>query len=1367
MANFQSYLNLSESGQLLVEISLLINTRMSVKDLELIASLSKDEDIRRIGSEFTNNDLNSCASERFFIYRYAAVEPIEFDKEEIFFHAIAKPYFRNLCVGYYKFTKEKKYGWSWSWSENFQELGNLMRLYVFDEQFIKSNEMFRLMFERVKLDERWMMSDKILSKIFLKGLQIEKFKRIQFIEVRQQLVEEAFSYLFFQMKYSKSFCDYMVQHVNQIKQVSTINKLTHFLMLSGDRKALGKIISTSKNDYLVTVSKNQLSFINADFVSSLTEFEKNNLILKKLEGSKKSQFNTINYLAGLCLLKLESKAVIWEDYWKGLTKDAMITNYLSLTLGLLSQQAKPELINEWNRTSDDYIIKNSAVHSLLFLAYAALWLGRTSLSRTLLNHPPLIALSNDFLWIAQEYNALKQILEGDTDEISKEAVLWQIYAPKPEWEVLLEQLDNILNLTVNSNSAKEERLIWRFNPESFYLEPILQKLNKNGSWSKGRKLNTEKYTERELSQFANGQDLEILRAHHKLQNSNLYVYDNPAKPELIADLLDKMVGCSNLYLENSNDTALQINRGKLELQLVKTDKGYHFDSPFKLNDKELPFIFKRETPTRYSFIPISKEQQQLITLLSRKKVVLPNQAEDQLKEKLKKMVSILPVHSNLIIDDSSVPEHPCDGRIYVHFLPVGEFFNVELFVKPFSEVPPYFTPGKGYERVIAELKGSTYFVKRDLNAENTAAEELMAISSVLDIRSREGEIWTLDGIEPCLALLAELNDLRKENKIIIEWPQGERLKISSYANFDSLFMNVRSSGNWFELEGELRINDDLVMDMELLLERSRDSKNRFISLDDGTYLALTEKLFRRLREIESWTQKNKNKLMISQFAGAAFSDFPEEMNFSYDTKWKAFVDKMKTSSTKVFELPLGLNAELRPYQTEGYQWLQRMADWGAGACLADDMGLGKTVQAIAMLLSRAKDGPALVVAPASVCANWISELAKFAPSLIAHNLSQASDRNKCIEDLKAEEVLVTTYGLLHQASDTLCAKKFNTIVLDEAQSIKNRFTKRSQAAMELQSDFKIITTGTPIENHLGELWNLFHFINPGLLGTAKMFQERFSLPIEKWGDKEKRGQLQKLIKPFILRRLKKEVLKDLPEKTEITLRIERSDAESSFYEALRRKALDSIQGGKFEHEGAKRLQVLAELMRLRRCCCHPALITGGEKIPSSKLEALKDLVDELLQNGHKALIFSQFVDYLRIIEKEIKKMGVSYQYLDGSTPLKKRKIAIDAFQGGDGDIFLISLKAGGTGLNLTAADYVIHVDPWWNPAVEDQASDRAHRIGQQNPVTVYRLVAEGSIEEKIVKLHGSKREMAEALLQDTDGKVSLNADDLLDLLKGF
>jgi len=1366
MANIDKYLQLSETGQLLVEICLLIQDRKTIKELEEIVKLSGNPMVLQLGTDISNNELNSCAVERFLIYRYSAIEPIDFDKEEIFFHAIGKAYFKDLCLGFYKFTKEKKYGWSWSWSENFQELGNLMKLYVFDDEFFKKNEQYKNLFERVKLDERWMMSEKILSKIFLKGLSIEKFERIPFPEIRMKLIEEVFAFFFFQMRPAKPFCDYLLTHIASVKQINTVNKLTHLLMLLGDKKGLDKLIKKAPNDYTLSLAKAQRFFLEGDFQNALIQFELNTIQHKKIEGQKRINFNIIYFLSGLCLLKLEAKANIWEEYWKQLYKEAISSSYLSLTMGMLSHQAKPEIYNEWSRTPDDYIIKNNTPQQMLFLAYAAFWLGRTSLCKALLNNKILIDSTFNYPWVKQEYDVLKMMLEGFTDNLPEQAVLWQIYAPKPEWELLLEHLETLLADSNVTTSTKDERLIWRFNPSDFNLDAILQKLNKNGTWSKGRKLNPEKLLEKEITRLASAQDLEIIKTLNKIYSSSNYNYYQTKDANLIAELLENLIGHPLLFLENSNDTAFQIYRGKLELQVLKSDDGYHFDNSLKDQVSDNPFIFKRETPTRYSYVPIRKEQLELINLIGRKKIVLPAKAEEQLKETLKKMVSVLPVHSDLIIDDSSVPEHPCDDRIYLHFLPIGEFFNVELFVKPFTEQPPYFTPGKGHERILADVKGQTFYVKRNLDSENSHAEELIAASAVLDLRNREGDIWTLDGIEPCLALLAELNELRKENKIVIEWPQGERLKISSYANFDSLFMNVRSNGNWFELEGELRVSDDLVMDMQLLLEKSRDSKNRFISLDDGSYLALTETLFRRLREIESWTQKSKNKLMISQFAGAAFSDLPDDLHFSSDEKWKEFVSKMKESSDKVFEMPQGLVAELRPYQLDGYQWLQRMAYWGAGACLADDMGLGKTVQAIAMLLSRAKEGPALVVAPASVCANWISELAKFAPGLNAHNLSQAQDRNKCIDEVSAGEILVTTYGLLHQASDALCAKKFGTIVLDEAQSIKNRFTKRSQAAMELQGDFRIITTGTPIENHLGELWNLFHFINPGLLGTAKMFQERFALPIEKWGDKEKRGQLQKLIKPFILRRLKKEVLKDLPEKTEITLRIERNEEESSFYEALRRKALENIQGGKFDNEGAKRLQVLAELMRLRRCCCHPSLIPGGQSITSSKLEALKDLVDELLQNGHKALIFSQFVDYLRIIEKEIKRMGVNYQYLDGSTPLKKRKTAIDAFQGGDGDIFLISLKAGGTGLNLTAADYVIHVDPWWNPAVEDQASDRAHRIGQQNPVTVYRLVAEGSIEEKIVKLHGSKREMAEALLQDTDGKVTMNADDLLDLLRG-
>lgn len=1367
MATLDKYLQLSETGQIIIEICLLVQDRTSVKELESIALMSKDPVLSKLVATFSNNDLNGCAMHRFLVHRYAAVEPLEFDREAIFFHALHKPYFKNLCTGYYRFAKDKRYGWSWSWTEHFQVMGNLMRLYVFEEDYIQGNELLKTLFDRVKLDERWMLSDKILTKLFLKGLNIEKFQRIPFPLIRTLLIEDAFSYFFYQMRAPKSFTDYLCDRIHQIKNLGTIQKLTHVLMFKDDRAALEDLVQNAPNLYVMTLAQAQIYFMNGNFEEALKEFDANLQLFKKMGGVKKIAFNTVYFLKGLCLLQQKADKTIWDEYWKILTKDALILNFLSLNLGILSNQARIELINELNRTTDDYIIKNSALHNYLFLAYTSFWSGRQSLGKALLANPIMSEISANYPWIKKEMTALAQLMDADVDKLSQESVLWQIYAPRPDWEIFLEQMDSILNDSALAERVKDERTIWRLDPETLELDPILQKLTKNGHWSKGRTINISKMFEDEIRRQFSNHDLEIALAYFRVLHPNGYIKNIDNNAEKFADLLDTLCGYSLLYLKNSSDTPFHIVKGKMEIRLLKSDKGYHFENPYKGEIYANYFVFKRETATRYTFIRLNREQQQLLQLLEKKDITLPNKAEDLIKKSVKKMATIMPVHSDLIVDDSSIPEHPYDERIYVHILPVGDFFNIELFVKPFGVVPPYFPPGQGHERILAEVEAKTVFVQRNIKAETAAAETLIAGSEILNMDNHDSGIWTLDSIESCLMLLSGLNKWRTENKIVLEWPQGERLKISSYVGFDSMHMNLRSKGDWFEVEGELRINDDLVMDMQMLLERSKASKNRFIALDDGSFLALTESLYRRLQEIESWTKKSKNKLVISRFAGASFSELAEDINFSADAEWYDFIRRMQQANEQHFELPQNLLAELRPYQMEGYQWLQRMAWWGAGACLADDMGLGKTVQTIAVLLSRAADGPALVVAPASVCSNWVSELARFAPNLKAVNLSQVQDRVKSIDDIGPEEVLITTYGLLHQASDALCSKKFNTIVLDEAQSIKNRFTKRSQAAMDLQGNFKIITTGTPIENHLGELWNLFHFINPGLLGTAQMFQERFAMPIEKWADKEKRKHLQKIIRPFILRRLKKEVLKDLPEKTEITLSIERSESETTFYEALRRKALENIQGGKFEHEGAKRMQVLAELMRLRRSCCHPSLIPGGEKIPSAKLEALMELVDELLQNGHKALIFSQFVDYLRIIEKEIKKLGINYQYLDGSTPLKKRKDYIDAFQSGDGDIFLISLKAGGTGLNLTAADYVIHVDPWWNPAVEDQASDRAHRIGQQNPVTVYRLVAEGSIEEKIVKLHGSKREMAEALLQETDGKVTMNADELLDLLKNY
>ena len=379
----------------------------------------------------------------------------------------------------------------------------------------------------------------------------------------------------------------------------------------------------------------------------------------------------------------------------------------------------------------------------------------------------------------------------------------------------------------------------------------------------------------------------------------------------------------------------------------------------------------------------------------------------------------------------------------------------------------------------------------------------------------------------------------------------------------------------------------------------------------------------------------------------------------------------------------------------------------------------------------------MVVAPTSVAFNWQSEIVRFAPTLNAR-LFGTGDRAAALEGLGPRDVVICSYGLLHSEAKRLQAQAWHTVVLDEAQAIKNVATKRSQAAMGLEADFRLIMTGTPLENHLGELWNLLQFINPGLLGSFESFQQRFAVPIERDGCHETRRRLKKLIQPFILRRTKSQVLQELPSRTEVTLKVELSDEEAAFYEALRQRAIEQLadaEDGRPQH-----LRILAELMRLRRACCHPRLVMPDSGIGSSKLDLFSETLDELLDNKHKVLVFSQFVDHLTVIREELDIKGVPYQYLDGSTPAKQRKQRVEAFQSGEGDVFLISLKAGGLGLNLTAADYVIHMDPWWNPAVEDQASDRAHRLGQQRPVTIYRLITSGTIEERITELHATKRE---------------------------
>ncbi len=338
-------------------------------------------------------------------------------------------------------------------------------------------------------------------------------------------------------------------------------------------------------------------------------------------------------------------------------------------------------------------------------------------------------------------------------------------------------------------------------------------------------------------------------------------------------------------------------------------------------------------------------------------------------------------------------------------------------------------------------------------------------------------------------------------------------------------------------------------------------------------------------------------------------------------------------------------------------------------------------------------------------------------------------------------------------------------VLDEAQAIKNAGTKRAQASLELQAGFRLALSGTPVENYLDELWSLFNFLNPGLLGSREAFQKRFAIPIERDRDAQARQSLRALVRPFLLRRTKASVLSELPPRTEQIVRIEMSEAERLFYEALRQRALETIEALDAAN-GKRKIHILAEITRLRQACCSPELIAPGSGVPGSKLDALMELIDELIRNRHRALVFSQFTGHLKLVRAALDSRGITYEYLDGATPAAGRERRVAAFQSGNAPLFLISLRAGGTGLNLTAADYVMHLDPWWNPAVEDQASDRAHRIGQKRPVTIYRLIMQDSIEERILSLHRDKRDLAADLLEGGETTARLSEEELLDLIRG-
>ncbi|MEM9280443.1 MAG: DEAD/DEAH box helicase [Verrucomicrobiota bacterium] len=464
------------------------------------------------------------------------------------------------------------------------------------------------------------------------------------------------------------------------------------------------------------------------------------------------------------------------------------------------------------------------------------------------------------------------------------------------------------------------------------------------------------------------------------------------------------------------------------------------------------------------------------------------------------------------------------------------------------------------------------------------------------------------------------------------------------------------------------------------------------------------------------------------------------------------------------EVPQGIQAELRSYQLDGYWWMQFLVDNGLNGILADDMGLGKTLQSLTHLGAEIESGrhggfPSLVVAPTSVVMNWQREAAKFYPDLEVLVLQGAGRQSQFCKIPQAELVL-TSYALLHRDLDSLKNHEFHLLILDEAQHIKNRRAQVSQAVRELSSRHRVCLSGTPVENHLGELWSLMDFLMPGLLGSDQQFREAYQTPIEKNESQAKREALASRIGPLILRRTKHDVAKELPPKTEMVHEIEMSEAQKDLYETVRSTMDKQVRQALAIRGQEAKIMFLDALLKLRQICCHPDLLKeaeryGAKEAGSAKFEYLVELLTTLREEGHRVLLFSQFTSMLSVIETYLERESIGYLKLTGGT--SDRQGLVERFQGGEGEVFLISLKAGGTGLTLTGADTVIHYDPWWNPAAENQATDRAYRIGQDKAVMVHKLICRNTVEERIQQMQERKGDLSGDVLSGATSQINLDA----------
>lgn len=840
-------------------------------------------------------------------------------------------------------------------------------------------------------------------------------------------------------------------------------------------------------------------------------------------------------------------------------------------------------------------------------------------------------------------------------------------------------------------------------------------------------------------------------------------------------VLEALVGHPCVVRDDAPERSLQIARASLGLLaedrhgsmcVTAALEGGAPLSPELLErvERSVPgeLVFVDEGP-RLTLIDVSAELRAVLPILRRQGYLFPPESRTALLASLSRWAERIPIAMPQSVMGIAIPPQTrAVLRLQAHS---NGAIHLEVRVRPLPEAPS-FEPGRGMEVVYIRREGRPHHARRDFDGEIGLARDVLARCGLASGEALE-HAWSrrlTDGREALAILaLAERLDPAPE----LEW-EGRPIRALPAPGPGALRITLERRRNWFGVLGELDVAGERV-ELARLLDAVRRHE-RHVEIDAHSYLEISETLLRHLERLADHVHVERAGLV------AGVSSVPSLLalesagaTIEAEVAWEDAAARVKAAQVAHPPDPIGLRTSLRPYQRAGFVWMSRLAlyGYGAGGILADDMGLGKTVQAIALLLARGERGPALVLAPTSVAYNWIAEGHRFAPSLRFHLYGEREDRSQALANLRDGDVLVVTYGLLARDLARISSIEFSTAFFDEAQYLKNPKAERTRAARAIRAEVKFALSGTPVENHPGELWSLFSIVFPSLLGRWEAFRRRFALPLDHGLDPRATESLARTIAPFLLRRTKDHVEVELPPRTEIRVPVVLSRDEWQLYEDARLSALSDLESSRaVRREQERRVEVLAALTRLRLLASHPRLYDEHSTVPSSKLGHLLRLLRSILPRGERALVFSQFTAHLGLVREALDREGIPYLYLDGQTPARERIGRVEAFQRGEAPLFLISLKAGGVGLNLTAATHVIHLDPWWNPAVEDQASDRAHRLGQGRPVTIYRLIAVGTIEEQMLALHEHKRALIEQVLRGAAPDATpVSADALLDLLQ--